>query len=127
MIYKIGSFLFIGAWALVASPGVSQALPVLREAAGDLGLGGMVTIYPDHRDPTLFYFMPDKTGFARDTRSGVPLFGLNTYGVEQSDTSKIFGYMTFTVQPALSEEVRKQLELFMQKNPGARLAPLPVG
>lgn len=117
---------FCAAISLVLVP-ESQALPVLREAAGDLGLGGMVTIYPDHRDPTLFYFMPDKTDFSRDVRSGVPLFGLNTYGAEQSDVSKVFGYMTFTVQPAISDSVRKQLDLFMQKNPQARLAPLPVG
>ncbi len=106
---------------------IAQALPVLREAAGDFGLGGMVTIYPDHRDPSLFYFMPDQTAFVMNPQSGLPFFGLNTYGVEQSDLSKIFGYFTFTVQPAISAGVKKQLELFQKKNPRARLAPIPVG
>jgi hypothetical protein len=111
--------------ALVLSVNAS-ALPVLRETVGNVS-DGYVTIYPDHRDPNLFYFLPNQMEFAVDRSTGLPSFSLSTYAIEQADLSKSYGYMTFVFRPALSEDAKNQIKAFQSKNPNARIAPLPVG
>ena len=103
-----------------------SALPVLRESAGDFTLG-LVTLYPDHRDPHLFYFLPNEISFATDKSTGLPSFSLQTYGIESFDLSNAFGYMSFVFQPGISDEIKGELEAFLSKNPLARLVPLTVG
>lgn len=122
----IKSKLWLGVMSLLWVAGQADALPVLRESAGDFGAGGFVTIYPDHRDSNLFYFMPNKMDFTKGP-DGTPTFGMTTYGVETGDPKKAYGFATFTLRPLLSEDVDQQLKLFLKKNPNARLAPLPVG
>lgn len=102
------------------------ALPVLRETAGDFS-ETFVTIYPDHRDKSLYYFMPNQIRFAIDKTTNLPNFSLMTYGIEQADLTSSFGYLSFVMQPAVSDDVKIDLQNFKAKNPNARLAPLPVG
>jgi hypothetical protein len=112
--------------ALFLIPLASHALPVLRESAGAYQ-GNFVTIYPDHRNPNLYYFLPNKIDFAKDPRTGVPSFSLNTYGVEQSNLEAAGGWMTFVFQAAVSAEVRAALDEFLRTHPGAQLTTLPIG
>jgi hypothetical protein len=104
----------------------ASALPVLRETVGDVS-DGYVTLYPDHQDPNLFYFLPNQMEFAVDRSTGLPSFSLSTYGIEQTNLANSFGLMSFVFRPGVSDDVKNQINIFKSKNPSARVAPLPVG
>lgn len=104
----------------------AHALPILRESAGQYN-STFVTIYPDHRDSNLFYFLPNSMKFARDPSTGVPSFSLNTYAVEQSDVTKAHGWLTFVFRAAITPDVQAALDAFKREHPGATLATLPIG
>lgn len=104
----------------------AYALPILRESAATYD-SMFVTIYPDHRNPNLYYFLPNSMQFAKDPVTGVPDFSLNTYGAEQSDPKLAKGWITFVFRAAVTPDVQAALNSFKKDHPGAILATLPVG
>ena len=65
--------------AYFAFTGVAHAVPELRETRGDYD-HEMVTIYPDHADPNVFYFLPNSSSFAKHN-DGVPAVGLTHWSL----------------------------------------------
>lgn len=117
------SYFYCGLIALTAS--VANAVPLLRQTSADF-TKDMATIYPDNADPNLFYFLPNKGGFAKDSQ-GKPLFGLVTYGLRDPDPKQGGGYLTFVMEAGITDPLRTELQTFRSSHPNARLSVVPFG
>jgi len=103
----------------------AQAVPVLRQTSADFS-GQLATIYPDHADPNLFYFLPN-TGQVASAKDGKPLMGLTMSGINNSDPNDGMGLLTFVMEASLTPELRGELNAFKAKHPNARLTVVPFG
>src|SRR4051812_20907726 len=85
----------------------AHAVPELRETRGDYN-GDIVTIYPDHQDPNVFYFLPNSSEFSVNTDQS-PNLGLVLWGLKNGDPADGGGILSFVLQAALTEPVKKEL------------------
>ncbi len=122
-IFTFASAIAAGAVAFIASE--ARAVPVVRETQADFD-GDLATIYPDHANPNLFYFLPNTGGFARD-KDGKPLFGLVYWGLNEADASKGGGYITFVMEAGITDPLRNELLKFKAKHKNSRLSVVPFG
>ena len=102
------------------------ALPVLRETRSDYS-GHLATIYPDHHDPNLFYFMPDSSAFAKNT-DGSPVATLIHWGLStKADLTDGGGMLNFVLKAAMTPELDAEIKAFQGKYPSARVTVIPLG
>jgi hypothetical protein len=101
----------------------ANALPLLRESRADFQ-GEMSTIYPDHEDPNLFYFLPNSSQLAKN-RDGKPIFQLATFGLSTPNNPDAFGTMNFILKAGLDDALKNELAAFKKKHPNARLTVVP--
>jgi hypothetical protein len=100
------------------------ALPLLAENAAQ-NVGGLLTVYPDHENPNLFYFAPNSSGVAKSEESGLPRFSLiNIVRDQKPEESALGGYMTFTLKLKSNAEQADALKKFIDA--GHKVAVLPV-
>ena len=103
---------------------VSIALPVLRETKADFS-GKLATIYPDHQDPNLYYFLPDSSEFAKNS-DGTPVVTLIHWGLQsKTDLSDGGGMFNFVLRTAVTPQFNEELIIFAKKHPGSHLAVIP--
>ena len=103
----------------------ANALPLLSESAA-LNAGSNLTLYPDHEDPTKFYFFPNSSKIARD-ESNMPLFTFTHYGLSNGGAiSEAGGFMVGVMRLTSSNDQQVALDKFLQSRSGAGVAVLPV-
>lgn len=103
----------------------ANAVPLLRQTEGDFS-EEMVTIYPDHADPNLFYFLPN-TGNVAMSNDGHPMMGLTITGINNSIPDDGLGFLSFVLEASITPKVRTELKKFKQLHPNARLTVVPFG
>lgn len=104
---------------------LASAIPMLRDTRADYEKK-IVTIYPDHADQNVFYFLPNSSEFARHD-NGAPTVGLTLWNTKDTDPQNGGGLLSFVLQSAMSPEVQKELADFKTKHPNARLSVVPFG
>ncbi len=116
--------MLIMANAVTLSATTSHALPLLAENAAQ-NVGGILTLYPDHENPNLFYFAPNSSALARSEVSDVPRFSLiNLIRPSVSGPGDLGGYMTFNLKLRSNKEQKQALDKFLET--GKKIATLPV-
>jgi hypothetical protein len=101
----------------------AYALPVLSETAGGISTD-IMTLFKDHEDPNLYYFLPNSGAFSRNA-DGTPVFSLTTWGLNGSPNDG-GGFMSFVLRGGLSPEVKRAIDTWLSHNPGKRLAVVPI-
>ena len=104
--------------------GHSFSYPIVADSE-KIQFGEILTLYPDHRDPNKVYFFPNSSILAKDT-SGLPMFGLTTWGLDDGDLQEAGAWMTFTARLASDPLQQIALERYLKDNPGKSLAVIPV-
>ncbi len=97
----------------------SMALPILNESAAT---NSYVTFYPDHEDPNLYYFAPNKLGIMLDD-SGIPLFNYiagKSWGKHIASVTVILDIGQFR------NEIEVAKANVLAGNSAAKFAPLPL-
>jgi len=102
----------------------SQALPLLSESAA-LNSGSALTLYPDHQDPTKFYFMPNSSKIGRDSKN-VPTFSLTYYGLDDPKATDSGGFMVYVGRLTSDTDQSAAIDNFLKSHPGAGVAVLPI-
>ena len=119
----IGQMLLTVAGGLIASS-QAKALPLLSESAA-LNSGSALTLYPDHLDPTKFYFMPNSSKIGRDSK-GVPTFSLTYYGLDNPNATDAGALMVYVGRLTSDPDQAMALDSFLKSHPGAGIAVLPI-
>jgi hypothetical protein len=109
------SFLFLQ----IATPLKSFALPVLNENVAN---SGVLTIYPDHKNPNQFYIAPNVAMIAKNS-NGVPIF---SYYDTRKSLFKPIGIMQMTLVPAYTlDDLNQAKAAILAKNPNAIFSGVP--
>jgi hypothetical protein len=118
----IKSLAATGVLALSASNAL--ALPQFSKSAA-LNYGSALTLYPDHQDPNLFYFMPNSSRIGRDEK-GVPTFSFTYFGLKDPAATEAGALMVYVGRLTSEPEQKKALEQFLATHPKAGIAVLPI-
>lgn len=102
----------------------AQALPLLSENAATR-ISEVLTLYPDSQDPQKFYYFPNSSTLAQD-RAGRPLFSLAYYGLDNASPDDGGGLLNAVFRLDMNAPMRKATAEFLQQNPNAGLAVIPV-
>lgn len=113
----------IGA-AVFGTPTSAHALPLLSQNAAQ-NVSSALTLYPDHENPNLFYFMPNSSAFAKDEKTGLPVFGLTYWGLSNGGPLADAGaYMVFSLRLQSDSDQKAALQAAIAS--GKKIAVLPV-
>jgi len=102
----------------------ASALPLLSENAAKR-VSEILTLYPDSQDPNKFYYFPNSSRLAQD-QNGRPLFSLAYYGLDNEDKTDGGGLLNAVFRLDMNQPMRKAVREFLDQNPHAGLAVLPV-
>ncbi len=95
------------------------ALPVVNENVAN---SGVLTIYPDHKDPNRFYIAPNVAMIAKNSR-GIPVF---SYYDTRKSLFQPIGIMQMTLVPSYTLESLEVAKLsILAKNPKAVFSGVP--
>jgi hypothetical protein len=97
----------------------AAALPILTESADGSGL--LATIYPDHENPSKFYFFPNTGGLEKDS-TGVPRFGMSYWIPDEESTTG--GYFSGIFRLGVDSDLKLTLEGY--KKAGKQISVIPV-
>ncbi len=102
------------------------AYPIVADSES-IRMGDILTLYPDHQDPSKVYFFPNSSVIATD-QSNMPMFGLTTWGLDQVPfkAEDAGAWMTFTARLTSDPLQKRALESYLKDNPSKRLAVIPV-
>jgi hypothetical protein len=100
------------------------ALPLMAENAAQK-VSSVLTLYPDHIDPNLVYFMPNSSMFATEASTGLPEFSFTYYGLDKGVLSPDAGaYMVFDLRLHSDADQKAALDAVIAS--GKHIAVLPV-
>ena len=103
----------------ILSSATSIAIPVINENVAN---SGVMTIYPDHKDPNRYYIAPNVVMIAKNAR-GVPVF---SYYDTRKGFFKTIGIMQMTLVPAYThDQFESAKAAILQKNPNAVFSGVP--
>lgn len=97
----------------------AMALPILTESSDGTGL--LATIYPDHENPSKFYFFPN-TGSLEKDESGVPRFGMSYWKAEEGSTTA--GYFSGIFRLGINADLKEAINNY--KKSGKQISVIPV-
>lgn len=97
----------------------AMALPILTESSDGTGL--LATIYPDHENPSKFYYFPNTGALERDA-DGVPRFGMRYWNPIEGSTTG--GYFTGIFRLNTTSDLQKAIDNYKQA--GKQVSVLPV-
>jgi hypothetical protein len=102
----------------------AYALPLLAQNAAQ-NTSEALTLYPDHLDPNLFYYMPNSSEMARERGTGLPMFGFTYWGLNAGTPVTDAGaYMVFSMR--LKSDASQDSALKAAIASGKRVAVLPL-
>lgn len=114
-------FLFIVAFYI----GFAQAAPVFN--ANVAGTGEYVTVWPDHKDPNLFYYAPAALSIAVDRRGGAK-FNVTSFLTNCNRFNRCTEKAKVTVffAPILDQKLLEDAQALIRKRkPNAVFSPVP--
>jgi hypothetical protein len=95
------------------------AIPIVNENVAN---SGVMTIYPDHKDPHRFYIAPNIVTIAKSS-NGRPWFSYSEY---RKSFFNILGVMQMTLVPAYTrEELEQAKSEILKKDPAAEFSGVP--
>jgi hypothetical protein len=100
------------------------ALPLLAENAAKR-VSEVLTLYPDHEDANKFYYFPNSSELAKDANKR-PMFNLVYTGLGDSDPNNGSGILNLVFRLKSNTEQKSALKEFLDQNPNAGLAVLPI-
>lgn len=95
------------------------ALPILTESSNGTGL--VATIYPDHENPSKFYFFPN-SGSLEKNESGVPRFGMSYWNPEDGNTTA--GYFSGIFRLGVDSQLKEAIAKYQKS--GKQISVMPV-
>jgi hypothetical protein len=103
----------------ILSSVISAAIPVVNENVAN---SGVITIYPDHKDPNRYYIAPNIVMIAKTSR-GIPVF---SYFDTRKSFFKPIGIMQMTLVPAYThDQFESAKAAILIKNPNAVFSGVP--